>query len=71
MSTGKQTKTTSSAGLAGLEVAESKISSVDGTRGVLEYRGFDISDLAAHSNFRKSPTCCGTAIFQTRVNFKR
>lgn len=40
-------------GLEGAVAAESKIGSVDGARGALIYRGFDIFDLCAHSNFEE------------------
>ncbi|MDQ6998705.1 MAG: citrate synthase [Mariprofundus sp.] len=43
-----------SVGLAGIPVAESAISSVDGTRGYLEYRGIDIEQLAEHSSFEET-----------------
>jgi citrate synthase len=39
------------AGLEGVPATQSSISYVDGQRGVLEYRGIAIEDLAAHSNF--------------------
>ena len=32
-------------------VCRSQISYIDGDRGILRYRGFDIEDLAEHSNF--------------------
>jgi citrate synthase len=41
------------AGLAGIVVADSRISFVDGEAGVLEYRGYDIRDLAANSHFEE------------------
>jgi citrate synthase len=40
-------------GLAGMVVADSSISYVDGTAGVLEYRGYDIRELAANSQFEE------------------
>jgi citrate synthase len=40
-------------GLAGVVVADSGISFVDGTAGVLEYQGYDIRDLAANSHFEE------------------
>lgn len=39
------------AGLEGIPVTQSSISFVDGQRGILEYRGISIEDLAAHSTF--------------------
>ncbi len=41
-------------GLAGIPAAESGISFVDGLKGILEYRGINISDLAEHSTFLES-----------------
>jgi 2-methylcitrate synthase/citrate synthase II len=40
-------------GLAGVVVADSGISFVDGAAGILEYRGYDIRDLAANSHFEE------------------
>ncbi|MGI8907733.1 MAG: citrate/2-methylcitrate synthase [Candidatus Sumerlaeaceae bacterium] len=40
-------------GLEGAVAAESKIGFVDGQRGALVYRGYDIFDLCAHSNFEE------------------
>jgi len=39
------------AGLEGVPATQSSISYVDGKRGILEYRGIPISELAEHSNF--------------------
>jgi citrate synthase len=43
-----------SPGLAGIPVAESSVSFVDGQVGHLEYRGIDIETLAEHSSFEES-----------------
>ena len=43
-----------SEGLAGIPVAQSAVSSVDGTRGYLEYRGIDIEQLAEYSSFEET-----------------
>ena len=40
-------------GLAGVPAAKSAISYVDGTKGVLEYRGIPIESLAEKSNFEE------------------
>jgi 2-methylcitrate synthase len=40
-------------GLRNVAVAESAISSIDGTRGILAYRGIDIHALAEHSTFEE------------------
>ena len=42
-----------SAGLRGVVVSESRISSIDGQRGILAYRGIDIHALAEHSSFEE------------------
>src|SRR5262245_58925311 len=42
-----------SAGLRNVVVSESQISSIDGTRGILAYRGIDIHALAEHSSFEE------------------
>ncbi len=41
-------------GLAGVPCAESAISFIDGERGVLEYRGIPIQELAEHSTFEET-----------------
>ena len=38
-------------GLEGIPVTQSSISFVDGQRGILEYRGYGIEELAQHSTF--------------------
>jgi citrate synthase len=47
------TKAVASKGMAGMVVADSSVSFVDGTAGILEYRGHDIRQLAEHSNFEE------------------
>jgi len=46
--------TAATAGLRNVAVAESRISSIDGTRGILAYRGIDIHELAQHSTFEET-----------------
>ena len=41
-------------GLRGVKVADTRISHVDGTNGILVYRGFRIEDLAKHSTFEET-----------------
>jgi citrate synthase len=41
-------------GLEGVKACRSSISSVDGAKGVLEYRGINIRDLALNSNFEET-----------------
>ncbi|MBL4774924.1 MAG: citrate synthase, partial [Mariprofundus sp.] len=43
-----------SEGLAGIPVAQSAVSSVDGKLGILEYRGIDIEELAENSSFEET-----------------
>lgn len=40
-------------GLAGVPATESKISSIDGEKGILAYRGYSIEDLVAKSSFEE------------------
>ena len=40
-------------GLRGVKVADTRISDVDGEKGILIYRGFNICDLIAHSTFEE------------------
>jgi len=41
-------------GLAGVPATKSAISSIDGERGVLAYRGYSIEDLVVHSSFEET-----------------
>jgi citrate synthase len=41
-------------GLEGVVAAQTKISDIDGQRGKLMYAGYDIADLAAHSDFEET-----------------
>ena len=41
-------------GLAGIPVTESKISCIDGQKGILSYRGYDIQELAEFSSFEET-----------------
>ncbi len=43
-----------SPGLAGIPVAESSVSTIDGQRGILAYRGIDIEELAEKSSFEET-----------------
>ena len=45
---------TKNIGLRGIEVADTKISNIDGEKGKLIYRGFDIMDLTRHSTFEET-----------------
>ncbi|HEX9961735.1 MAG TPA: citrate synthase [Pyrinomonadaceae bacterium] len=56
METGKDSTAAASAataGLRGVVAAQSSIGDVDGEKGVLIYQGYDIHDLAEHSNFEE------------------
>ncbi len=41
-------------GLAGVPATKSNISSIDGEKGILAYRGYDIKELAAKSTFEET-----------------
>ena len=41
-------------GLRNIEVADTKISAIDGEKGKLIYRGYDILDLVNHSTFEET-----------------
>ena len=41
-------------GLAGIPATESQISFIDGQKGILSYRGYDIQELAEHSSFEET-----------------
>ena len=45
---------TKNIGLRGIEVADTKISNIDGEKGKLIYRGFDILDLTKYSTFEET-----------------
>lgn len=45
---------TKNIGLRGIEVADTRISNIDGERGHLIYRGYNILDLAKHSTFEET-----------------
>ncbi len=45
---------TKNIGLRGIEVADTKISNIDGGKGTLIYRGFDILDLTKNSTFEET-----------------
>jgi len=45
---------TKNIGLRNIEVADTKISYIDGQKGKLIYRGYDILDLSKNSNFEET-----------------
>ncbi len=53
MSNGEAAKPAAAKGMAGLVVADSSVSFVDGANGVLEYRGYDIRVLAENSTYEE------------------
>ena len=55
---------TKNIGLRNIEVADTKISYIDGQKGKLIYRGFDILDLTKNSNLRKH------VIFYYMINYQ-
>ncbi len=67
-------------GLAGVPATESKISFIDGQKGVLTYRGYDIQELAEYSSFEETtllllfgelPTAEELANFDTELRNNR
>ena len=50
----RKTMETKNIGLRGIEVADTKISNIDGGKGKLIYRGFDILDLTKNSTFEET-----------------
>src|SRR6185503_18391935 len=69
-----------SKGLAGVIAAETSLSSVDGTNGVLTYRGINIHDLAGHVQFEevahllwngRLPTAAELKAFQKEIAANR
>jgi citrate synthase len=46
--------TTKNIGLRGIKVADTRISDVDGTNGILIYRGYPIEELAEHSTYEET-----------------
>ena len=60
---------TKNIGLRGIPVADTKISNIDGERGKLIYRGYDILDLTKQSNFEEvALSICYMMICQPRKN---
>jgi citrate synthase len=49
----KETVETKNIGLRGVKVADTRISDVDGEKGILIYRGLNICDLVVHSTFEE------------------
>ncbi|MBA4460521.1 MAG: citrate (Si)-synthase, partial [Nitrosopumilaceae archaeon] len=45
---------TKNIGLRGIEVADTRISNIDGEKGKLIYRGYDILDLTKNSSFEET-----------------
>ncbi|ACK72462.1 2-methylcitrate synthase/citrate synthase II [Gloeothece citriformis PCC 7424] len=67
-------------GLEGIPAAQSSISYVDGLRGILEYRGINIEELAKHSSFLETtylliwgelPTKVELEEFETEIRYHR
>ena len=54
MNFGRHHMETKNIGLRGIEVADTKISNIDGEKGKLIYRGFDILDLTKNSSFEET-----------------
>jgi len=49
-----ETNNTKNIGLRGVKVADTRISDVDGTQGILIYRGYPIEELAEHSTYEET-----------------
>ena len=58
-------------GLRGVKVADTRISDVDGEKGILIYRGFNISDLVANSSFEEVSFLLLNDRLPTRDELKR
>ena len=67
-------------GLAGIVAGQTELSFIDGKKGILEYRGYNIKDLAKHSNFEevayllwygKLPTKAQLTRFKTKIKKNR
>jgi citrate synthase len=58
-------------GLAGVPAAESKICFIDGAKGILEYRGYRIEDLAAHTTFEETAYLLIRGELPTHENLER
>ena len=58
-------------GLRGVKVADTRISDVDGEKGVLIYRGFNICDLVVHSTFEEVSFLLLNDRLPTREELKR
>jgi citrate synthase len=58
-------------GLRNVIVGESRISSIDGVRGVLAYRGIDIHELAEHSSFEETVFLLHEGRLPTRAELDR
>jgi citrate synthase len=67
-------------GLEGVVANETAISVIDGLKGILKYRGYNINDLAKHSNFEevafmlwfgKFPTKLQLGLFQKKLRAER
>ena len=58
-------------GLRGVKVADTRISDVDGEKGILIYRGFNICDLVTHSTFEEISFLLLNDRLPTREELKR
>ena len=50
---------------------ESSVTFIDGDKGILRYRGYDIAELAQESTFWKPAILCCMANFRPRANWMR
>ena len=56
-------------GLEGVVIAKSAITFIDGERGILRYRGIDINELAAKSNFEEVTYLLWNGKLPTKTQF--
>ena len=59
---------TKNIGLRNIEVADTKISYIDGQKGKLIYRGYDILDLTKNSNFEERVISYCMINYQLKMN---
>ncbi len=66
MSVALETTVKIAKGLEGIVAAATQLSDVQGTEGVLTYRGYDINDLATHSTFEETVDLLWYGVLPTR-----
>lgn len=66
MSAAPETSVKVAKGLEGIVAAATQLSDVQGTEGILTYRGYNINDLAAHSTFEETVDLLWYGVLPTR-----